>query len=74
MARPAFSASVSVGRIPIDSHHPCAGKNRKALEIDRNTIDELYNNVRDDVQLHNDFVPMKHRHYMECKLVCSLRC
>lgn len=44
------------------------GKNRKALEIDRNTIDELYNNVRDDVQLHNDFVPMKHRHYMECKL------
>ncbi|KAK1441806.1 hypothetical protein BgAZ_501380 [Babesia gibsoni] len=44
------------------------GKNRKVLEIDRSTIDEVYQNARDDVVLHNDFVPLKHRQYMEYKL------
>ncbi|GBE62225.1 hypothetical protein, conserved [Babesia ovata] len=44
------------------------GKDRKVVEIDRSAIDEMYKHARDDVELHNDFVPMKHRNYMEYKL------
>ncbi|EDO05494.1 hypothetical protein BBOV_I004130 [Babesia bovis T2Bo] len=44
------------------------GKERKVVEIDRKTIDEMYKHIRDDVELHNDFVPMKHQNYMEYKL------
>ncbi|GIX65714.1 uncharacterized protein BcabD6B2_51490 [Babesia caballi] len=44
------------------------GKDRKVVEISRTTVDEMYKHARTDVELHNDYVPMKHRSYMEYKL------
>ncbi|KAK2194827.1 hypothetical protein BdWA1_000889 [Babesia duncani] len=45
------------------------GKEQHVLEVDRKLIDEVYAHARDDVILHNDYIPLKHRNYMEYKLI-----
>ncbi|UKJ90590.1 hypothetical protein MACJ_001524 [Theileria orientalis] len=45
------------------------GKHRRVIEVDTKSIEEIYNHTREDVTLHNNFVPLKHRNFMEYKLV-----
>ncbi|AFZ79703.1 hypothetical protein BEWA_025520 [Theileria equi strain WA] len=45
------------------------GKCGNSIEIDKSSIDEIYSHSRNDVVLHNDFVPLKHKNFMEYKLV-----